>query len=226
MRKVVKFSVGLLLMFLISFYTVSAAEEEEPFLDKATIEITIEDDLYTVKQDIVLSNLNGDSVVHNTKEITENKITNVTFTSDEGELIPEIEEGETLNKYIITPTSNGNEKTSYTIEYNVEKNEGVFEVPLFVPEYATYSDDRVIEITFQAPEGSKIQKNSFPNVNKSNQTYVEKKMSNIPAIAKYVYSENPTSIHLFSVVSFLAIFSLVVLLIGWAIVEKKRGGNK
>ena len=51
-------------------------------------------------------------------------------------------------------------------------------------------------------------------------------MTNIPAIAKYVYAKNPTSIHSFSIISFIALFSLFAILIGWAIVEMKRGGKK
>ena len=225
MRKSIAMGLVFILLVFVSSQSVNA-EETSPILDQANIEITIDNDVYTIKQDVVLSNFHGESVLHSTKEITENKITNVIFTDDEGELTPVIDEGETLHKYTIEPTNNDGENYSYTIEYNVEKKQDEFEVPLFVPEYASSGDDRVVKISFQAPEGNKIQKNSFPNVIKSNQSYVEKDMANVPVIAKYVFSENPTVFHSFNIISFIPIFSLFLLLTGWAIVEKRRGGNQ
>lgn len=202
------------------------AEENKPVLDQADIEITIDNNVYTVKEKIILSNLNGKSITHYTKEITENKVENVIFSNEEGELIPVIDTGETLHNYTIEPNSDSRSKISYTIEYNVEKQEDEFEIPLFVPEYATYGEQRVVSLSFQAPDGNKIQKNSFPVVLDSDQSYVEVDMANVPGIAKYIYSEHPTSIHSFSIISFIAIFSIFLILAGWAIVEIKKGGKQ
>ncbi len=213
------------LALLLSFQHVFA-EEKVPILDSATIDITIDNDIYKVKEEVVVKDLDGNQITHDVKEITENKVTQVLFTDDEGELTPEIDEGETLHKYTIQPNSATDAEVRYTIEYEVEKKEDIFEIPLFVPEYATSGDDRDVHITFQAPEGTIIQKNSFPIVNDAGQNQVEKDMTNMPAIAKYVYAENPTAIHSFSVISFIAIFSILLILLGWAIVEKKKGGRK
>lgn len=228
MRKSVTVTV-ILICILAAFFPyqhVFAEEDPGPVLKEANIEITIDNKVYKVREEISVSNLNGQSISHDLKEITQNKVSNVTFESNKEELIPEIDEGKTLQKYTIQPNNESNKDVSYTIEYNVEKVGDEFEIPLFVPEYAAAGDDRDVNISFQAPEGTKIQKNSFPIVNKANQTQVEKDMTNIPAIAKYVYAKNPTSIHSFSIISFIALFSLFAILIGWAIVEMKRGGKK
>lgn len=224
-----KLSIIITTLFLISSFIFTektlAAEEQTPYVKSANIEIILEDNTYLVKEKVEVDNITESEdrkVEHLVKQITENKVKDVKISSNGIELIPEIIKGENLDRYVIKIGNEDEEVAEYLIEYKVNKAEGIFEVPLFVPEYEAQGEQRNIHISFQAPEGQVIQKNSFPILNESGLNMVEKDMANIPAMTKFLYAEKTKFFNSFNIISTIALLSLFLMLLYWGIYEKRK----
>lgn len=221
----------ILTLFCITYFlsftgnTVSAEEQESPYVSDATIEMILQDSVYTVKERIELANIQAiedGKIEHILKQITENKVVDVKISSNGVELIPEIVKGDTFDKYSLDLSNEEGDTVEYIIEYNVNKAGSVFDVPLFVPEYATKGDIRTVHFKFQAPEGMIIQKNSFPIVNEAGLNNINKSMANIPAMTKFVLSEKQNVFNSFNVISSIALITLFLILLYWGIYEMKK----
>ena len=218
----------ILLALMLSINHKAFAEEALPILNKAVIDIETEDGQYVVTEQIELINIQGESleVGHLLSKITNNQVSEVLFNTAEGVVSPSIETGERLDKYILPLNNIAQESVAYTIEYKIPRVDNRFDVPLFVPDFATSDVERNIFISFKAPEGMEIQKNSFPNIIEGGQNHVEKHMTNIPSKVAYVFSKETVYLHSYNVISFIAIFALIVLLVSWGLVEIKKSKRR
>lgn len=225
MRAHVKVLLCFIFLLFISPKDIILASENEPVLQNAEIDIIAKDDVYHVKMNILINNYRGESIKHYLKNTSSNKLLSVSFKSQGKELDFDTNKGETLHTYNLYTNENHTSSLDYSIEYKVSNNKDVFEVPLFVPDISTSSEEKNVHLNFEAPSGQIIQKNSFPIVIEKNQEKTSKQMANIPAIVKYVYSENPTNFHMFNIISFISISVLILILIIWAYIERRKGGK-
>ncbi|MCC3356136.1 hypothetical protein [Bacillus sp. REN16] len=215
-----------LLVIMLSFIGLSIqqvyAEDVEPTVDKATIDIQTNDENYHVNETITLKGLEGvtDGRVEHFVRKT-GLIKNIKITSENQEIPLEVTEGDELDRYFVQIPASNSEMMEYTIEYEVVRVENEFEVPLFVPAYKS-QNDRAVHVTFTAPEGNVVQKNSFPVVLESGHNQIEKDMTNIPVYAKYVFYEKNNSWNSFTIISVISILSILLLLAVWAISEKRK----
>lgn len=225
MRAHVKVLLCFILLLFISPKDTIIASENEPVLQNANIDIITKDDVYHIKMNILINNYKGESIKHYLKDTSSNKLLSVSFKSQGKELDFDTNKGETLHTYNLYTNEDRASSFEYSIEYKVSNNKDVFEVPLFVPDISTSSEEKNVHLNFEAPSGQIIQKNSFPIVIEKNQEKTSKQMANIPAIVKYVYSENPTNFHMFNIISFISISVLILILIIWAYIERRKGGK-
>lgn len=225
MKVYVKFLLCFILLLFMSPLNKVIASESEPTLQNANIDIVTEDDVYRIKMHLLINDYKGESIKHYLKTTSENKLLSVSFKLEGQELDFNTSKGEVLDTYNLNASDDFGSSFEYTIEYEVLNNEDEFEVPLFVPDISAASEERNVYLNFEAPKGNVIQKNSFPIVIEKNQEKTSKQMANIPAIVKYVYSEKPTNFHMFNIISFIAISVLILILITWAYIERRKGGE-
>lgn len=213
-----------LLILLVSVNNEAFAEESLPILGEAQIDIKTEDDHYVVKEYIELIDIQQDTIQieHTLSKITNNQVSEVTFSQEDKEVSPTINAGDLLDWYVLQLDRSEQGTAAYTIEYTVPRTDNNFDVPLFVPEFAGENEKREVLVSFKAPVDTEIQKNSFPNITEGGQNYTEKHMANIPAKIAYVFSEKTIFLHSYNIVSFIAIFALLILLVSWGMVEIKK----
>lgn len=218
----------ILLALMLSINHKAFAEETLPVLNKAVIDIETEDGQYVVTEQIELINIQGEvlEVGHTLSKITNNQVSEVLFNTADKEVSPIVETGERLDKYILQLNNSERGIVAYTIKYKVPRSNNNFDVPLFVPDYAANDVERNISISFKSPKDMEIQKNSFPNIIEGGQNQVEKHMTNIPSKVAYIFSDKTVYLHSYNIISFIAIFALVVLLVSWGLVEVRKSKRR
>ncbi|WNS75778.1 hypothetical protein RRV45_01635 [Bacillus sp. DTU_2020_1000418_1_SI_GHA_SEK_038] len=220
-------AIGSVVLFAFSFSVVQA-EEVKPTIEKANVEIEIQDGDFAVVEHIKLlnpSSIADGKIEHSFAKIHDLKPENVEITSADHQVLKaEIQEGETLDRVFIPVPNNFTDSFEYTIKYTVSKSDD-FKLPLFVPLLPGESNENNVTISFQAPEGTFVQKNSFPIV-KEAKNHVENKLSNLPSHVNYVYSTNPTIFHSYNIISAITIIVFFIILGVWARVEKNNAKRR
>ncbi|ARK25339.1 hypothetical protein SporoP37_12190 [Sporosarcina sp. P37] len=219
---------AVILLMMMPIHHRAHAEEVVPVLSKAEIQIVTNDDHYTVIEQIQLGDIqeNHIEVGHTLSKLADNGLSDISFTSDGKDIQPTIENGDLLDKYMLELPRTEQGTADYTIEYTVPRSDQHFDIPLFVPDIAAVDAERNVHLQFEAPEGMEIQKNSFPNIVKGGQQTAEKHMTNIPSKVSYVFADKTIYFHSYNIVSFIALFALLILLVSWGAVEVRKSKGR
>jgi hypothetical protein len=218
----------LLLFGLIYIFSASmvSAGEVKPSLQSAKIDIKVGDNhTYQVIEKLKIVNpsgAEGRTITHTLSKIKNLKAEKLIFEVDGQEVEATVNEGKTLNKVSFSLPESVGDVLEYTISYSVQLPEEEFIVPLVVPMYASAGNKNIVQISFEAPNGQIIQKNSFPVVIKAESSEVVSNMMNIPTHVKYIYSSSPSSVNSHTIISGLSLLILLLVIGTWVKVERKN----
>ncbi|SLL33498.1 Uncharacterised protein [Mycobacteroides abscessus subsp. abscessus] len=224
MKKVISL---VFIVFLLSSFPVFA-EEGTTVLKQADIAIESDADRnYQVIEKILLSDiqaLENQEIVHTFASSGQDSVDSLHVSANGQELTYAWEEGESMSRLNISLPENASGDFEYTLEYSFNLQENTFKTPLFVPMIATLGTSNIVHISYQAPEGQIIQKNSFPVINKSTGDTVENNIMNIPTHVNYVYKEKESAFHFFNYISWGVLLCLIIIVGIWFRAE--RNSNK
>jgi hypothetical protein len=215
-----------LIFFLYS--NVSALAAEPTMLKEATVKVKAGNDKnYAISEKVSLSHAGSikEKISHTFSNLESSQIDQLTVTSNGQELEYHWEKGDALNKLLVTPPENVSDDFTYELQYSLTLQEDSYITPLFVPEYPTQGNSNIVQISFNAPEGETVHKNSFPVIIDEVNNEVESHIMNIPSHVKYVYGEDAGPFNVFNVTSWVVVLALITIIFTWfrAEVNKKKG---
>lgn len=221
MKKVISL---VFIVFLLSSFP-AFADEGTTVLKQA--DIAIESDVdrnYQVTETIILSDINAlesQEIVHTFASNGKDSLDSLHVSANGQELTYAWEEGEFMSRLNISLPENVIGEFKYTLEFSFNLQENTFKTPLFVPMIATLGTSNTVHISYQAPEGQTIQKNSFPVINNNTGNTVENNIMNIPTHVNYVYKEKESAFHFFNYISWGVLLCLIIIVGIWFRAERK-----
>lgn len=211
------------------FSSPALAAENATTLKEAKISIETFDDIhYEITESISLNDIEGvghQKLLHTFSTVESSTLNDLVVLADGKELQYEWEKGNSLNKLIVQLPENSSGEFNYELKYNLSLEAESFTTPLFVPSYPSAGTSNIVHISFKAPDGESIQKNSFPVVIKKVGNEVENHIMNIPSHVKYIHSEETSMFNFFNYMSWGVMICLVAIIAVWLRAElaNKKG---
>ncbi|PFG04511.1 hypothetical protein [Bacillus sp. es.034] len=219
----------LVLVLIFLFCSAAPSMAAEPtILKEADIQVKAgSDKQYQITENVSLFNATGieESISHTFSNLESSQIDNLIVSANGQELEYVWEKGESLSKLLVTPPENVPDEFTYQLQYDLSLQENVYTTPLFVPMFPAQGNSNIVHITFEAPEGEQVHKNSFPVVIEDVGNKVDSHIMNIPSHVKYVFGDGAGTFNVFNVTSWAVIIALIAVIAVWfrSEVSKKKG---
>lgn len=128
---------------------------------------------------------------------------------------PVLDDGEGIARFVVTASGRN---ATYTVSYRVTRDEGVFAVPLIIPDLPPGDAARNVSITTRLPAGQELTGEVFPTVDRieDDGSLLSSRETNLPSVVIAQYAGGGgLSLSTWISVFAIAIFSAVA--IGWYI---------
>lgn len=212
------------LIFVILFSGTALAAEDKPVLKQANIEVSLGQDGVEVVEHITLANVEAikeGKIKHIFTQFENAEVEDLVIKAGEQELSIETQEGNVLERILVSVPSGIAGDFSYTVAFRLSVNGDVKQVPLVVPAVAPDAEGNDVSLTVTIPEGQYLQE-SFPIIDSGKTGTLKESMMNVPNFLKLQLGSSPAGF--FTATKFYMLLGLIVILglIGaWLISERK-----
>jgi len=212
------------LIFVFLFSGTALAAEDKPTLKQANIKVSFGQDGVEVVEQITLANvetIKEGEIEHIFTKFENAKVEDLVIKAGEQELSSETQEGNVLERILVSVPQGTTGDFSYTVDFRLSVNGEVKQVPLVVPAVPPDGAGNDVSLTVTIPKGQYLQ-DSFPIIDSGKTGTLKENMMNVPNFLKLQLGSSPAGF--FTATNFYTLFGLIVILgfIGaWLISERK-----
>lgn len=152
-----------------------------------------------------------------------NEISDLAVAVDGESVTPEVTENERfLTVAVPVEGVASGDTVSVSVSYTVAGTADRFKAPIWVPEFQTTGDGRVVEMTTSLPDGTQVQGAAFPKVDSADGSTLSYTMLHVPGFVQTDYGEGSGGLLTVDTLSTVVGLTLILGILGSWLVWTRR----
>lgn len=162
--------------------------------------------------------------------LSEREVENISATVDGNSVEPEVEDNGGYVAVSIPADVSDGDTVTVALNYEVIGPEGKLKAPLWVPDYSTSGEDRVVQMEVTLPEGQHVQGDTMPKydevrTNSDGRTLVYEQL-HVPSFVSVNYGSEASLLTTGQIWSLLGVMIITGIMGGWVAVTQGYLGSR